>query len=845
MLGGPIGAVGGAIVGGVIGWELSMLMPHGGIKPGGPKRSPLDVPTADEGLPIPDLLGTSVLTGNFLWYGYRHAKKLSESTGGGKGGNEGGSQVVGYRYFLTWAMGICSGPVDKLYTIWKDDKILWHGQLERPETGGKATIVIDNYGSIDFFFGTGDQVAENKIGAKVGPDVNPPYTGLCYAFFNDCRLGTVNRVPALKFAVSKRPGHAFNGFHQIQTHNYNPAHAIYYILTTLLGLDPTLIDNQSFSDIADALYLENRGISIVFDKADTTLNYIETVLMHIDAGLRFTSEGKIGMVLFRDDIPVKEMLSITEDQILDAPTLRRKDYLDTENIIKVNYPCIKFKDDDEFKIKFKDAMVAVRDMANIRTIGVEKPKNVRLELFTNTENAGWAAHRILRESSHPLATISLAVNRIGFLFEPGDRFGLFYLPYNLNGQIFRVTNISEEGIESEKILIEAIEDPWYVGKFASVGAGFGLGNYLTDPALEPIDDLGIFELPYIFEELNGSIGIVAKRANAEALILFASNDGETYEPLSQFDFGVFGLVQQTGDYWYPADTKTIDDDVGFEVLIENDADLIQTIDREKMVEGDNLAILQLQWVNSATPLRTNIAAGYECISFQTITPLGANIYKITGIQRGMFGTKKKDFPYIAPSGWGEWRLAFLYIGKIETYSKYVNLRKIIEKKPLYFKAVPVERGFIGSLEGAREYYKIIFQHSTYPIMPGTLFANGAAWSPTYPAAGDVVLTWRTSDRRGTAGAGRGNPDYIIDNNQTYEGKFYIYVSRKNMPADNWVFVRNSGPIDDTTWTYTIAMNTANGGGANGWAYLKFEINSAFDETVPYVTGGPALEVRRV
>jgi len=845
-------------------WAMNKFAPTA-PQLGGPKKTPFDIPSSDEGIPVADVLGTSQLAGNFLWYGYNRSKKVDEEVPTGKGGGgEAGSSITGYKYFLSWAHAICAGPVDHLYTIWRDDKILWHGNLTPPPSGDYATINIDNYGRIDFYFGTWSQTAWSQIGAKVGATVNPPYNGTCYALFRDCKLGRTNRVPNMKFVVSKRPAISFNGRHEIGTHGYNPAHAIYYILTTMAGINTAYIDATSFSTAAETLYAEGRGISVALDRIEEARSYVENILTHIDAGLCFNEQFKLQLKLFRDDIAVGEIPVIGADEILDAPTINRPDFIDTKNVVKVTFPSMKYKHDDQYKIKFKDRTVASKDHANIKLQERQVLKPVNLPLFNDAANAGWACHRILRSVCFPYASLNFTGNRKLFRYQVGDVFGLDYSRYNFAGNIFRITAIQEEGIESEKIIIDAVEDPWYYGRFADVSPGIGTGEYFPDPSLDPLAKISVAEPPYIQDKYPGCIIPLAGREDDEdGFIVYAGMDGSSYEPIMQGDYAVFGwLMDSPAAVWpnlhgaYPL-TNKIDDDNGFYVWIEKDAERIQTISRERMVAGDNIAILQtMKSVSGAAeppyvPRYVPLPPFYdplacEMISFQTIEPTEVeNVYKIIGIQRGLFGSKMKEFwcHYSAP----DWtNPAFFYLGKFENLALLKNLRKINEGATRYFKIVPIENTFIGDISEAAAFSKTIAQISTYPAAPGQIFANGKAIGAIYTYGYDVSITWRTALLGSTFGAGFGDPFTSLDAAAVWDGLFQIKVYCKNNFNDDFILKRTTTDINAKTWTYTYAMQIADGG---PWAYLRFDIDSYFPGSGPnYVhnnDGSNSIVVRRI
>ena len=301
----------------------------------------LDVTLADEGIVIADALGTVKGTGNIFWYGGHRVVEIKEKVSGGKGG--GSKKVVtGYKYYLSWAMGLCIGPVDELISIFQNNDPVWQGQEYRTDSvNGVTTITIDEVGTLYFYFGTSDQLANSEMGAlilsELGQTFNPPYKNLCWVYFKDCSLGSYNRVPTYKFVFRKSPTFSFNENNRIGGYDFNAIHAIYYLLTSCTEIDSSMIDEDSFSSAADALTLEGRGISIYFGEERKTITYIESLVTHINAILQFEADGKFHITLIRDDIDEVDMPSFDEGDFVEPISIRRNTWAETNNDVKVQY----------------------------------------------------------------------------------------------------------------------------------------------------------------------------------------------------------------------------------------------------------------------------------------------------------------------------------------------------------------------------------------------------------------------------------------------------------------------------------------------------------------------------
>lgn len=350
VVGGAIGyftgGLGFILMGATIGYGLGeMIDPTMADTPsiGEPKISKLEVSTCEEGLPIPDALGTQKIVGNIFWYANSRSVRVTEEVeSGGKGGGSSSETVtVGWKYYLTWAVGLVTGPIDEMFTVYRFDKPVWTGNsLRSAAVNGEVSITLEDMGSMTLYFGTTDQLPNSLIGADVGDNVNPPLRGFCYAIFNDCLVGEYNRAPTMKFVFRKTPVFSFSLLNRIGLYDYNPAHAIYYIMITMLGLPTTWINETSFGTFATALAHEDeqRGMSLLFADYQAAMNYIESILTHVGGMVYYGTDGKWHAGLIRDDVDIDDMIEIVEDNIVKPMTLTPNTYVNTLNDIKVQYP---------------------------------------------------------------------------------------------------------------------------------------------------------------------------------------------------------------------------------------------------------------------------------------------------------------------------------------------------------------------------------------------------------------------------------------------------------------------------------------------------------------------------
>ena len=258
IYGGPAGAFVGFSIGYGLGTIIDPMVPD--IPSPGEPMTDLEMMTNTEGLPLPDILGTTKTSGNLLWYGANRRTKIKERVddGGSIFGSSTKKVVTGYRYFLNWALCFCLGPVDTLYTVYADDDVVWSGELHLADaTNGELTIIlmagdrdkISGYedesgranpwqemfdgmnsasdkgvmGMMTFYFGTDTQEPNIFMGQAMEADsafapadgfiwtaYHLPYRRQCYAYLHNNYIGSYNRCPTIKVVIRKAPYCSFD-----------------------------------------------------------------------------------------------------------------------------------------------------------------------------------------------------------------------------------------------------------------------------------------------------------------------------------------------------------------------------------------------------------------------------------------------------------------------------------------------------------------------------------------------------------------------------------------------------------------------------------------------------------
>lgn len=323
IFGGPLGALYGAGMGMAVGTFIDPMVPD--IPAIGVPSTDKQVMTSTIGIPIPDVVGTSKIVGQLLCYGNERAVLDAVANK--------------HKYYMSWVIGICSGPIHTLYSIYKEEELAWEGELTIADTtNGQVTIPIDGMGTCEFYFGTSDHVQNSDIGALLAhEDLNTPYKNLCYVFFNDCYIGGLNRAPTMKFMFSKFPTTSLGSGGIIQTYDYNPIHAMWYMLHNLIGIPEEWLNSTKFSSVSSVLAAETRGVSVLLDKQQEAKVYLESLNNHTDTILIYGSDGKLFPKVIRKNYEESTLPLVDENVMLESPTFNRRSWNDVVNEVQVQY----------------------------------------------------------------------------------------------------------------------------------------------------------------------------------------------------------------------------------------------------------------------------------------------------------------------------------------------------------------------------------------------------------------------------------------------------------------------------------------------------------------------------
>lgn len=442
----------------------------------------------------------------------------------------GGSQVVGYRYYMGIHMGLCRGPIDEIIRVKVGDRQVWAGS----STGLGFNILSPNKfggdkgeggieGPVRVMMGGPTQTADTNLAAMLGGTV-PGYRGVCTLFY-DGQISANNPYPKpwkfrIRRAVQGWDGDVWNSADAVISlasgtiKAMNPAHIIYEATTNRdwgLGKNASRIDLASFGAAADTLLAEGFGLCLRWQRQTTIREFISFICDHIGAAYYPDREtGQFKLVLFRDDYDPDTIPLYTYDTGL----LGIDDDQNVAQGAAVNEVIVKWVD----PITGDPRQTRAQNLAAIHAFGKISETSEYPGLPT-AELAARIAQRDLRARSGFLKRFKMRFDRRATI-EPGSVFRITDPTRGIANMIFRAVDLAEAGGTDGTLTVVAAQDVFGLGATAYVDEQT---SGWTAPNLTPtaITTRRLIEVPYrdLARTLDpANLAVVADTAGALATL---------------------------------------------------------------------------------------------------------------------------------------------------------------------------------------------------------------------------------------------------------------------------------------------------------------------------------------
>ena len=187
--------------------------------------------TASYGEVVPEILGTTRVSGNIIDYEDFTAHEHKSTTRTGKGGGSKHTEIT-YTYTVAAAIGLCEGPIKGIGKVWKDKEV-----YQYPNEKIELTLFKGDYGQTPWPY----MLSKH-------PDKALPYSGLAY-MAGVVDLGDRGSLPQYNFEIQGKLLETGDGV------DVNPADYIVHVLQSV-GADVVIdgIDNfRAYCKAADIL----------------------------------------------------------------------------------------------------------------------------------------------------------------------------------------------------------------------------------------------------------------------------------------------------------------------------------------------------------------------------------------------------------------------------------------------------------------------------------------------------------------------------------------------------------------------------------------------------------------
>ena len=187
--------------------------------------------TASYGEVVPEILGTTRVSGNIIDYEDFTAHEHRSTTRTGKGGGSKHTEIT-YTYTVAAAIGLCEGPIKGIGKVWRDKEV-----YQYPNEKIELTLFKGDYGQTPWPY----MLSKH-------PDKAMPYSGLAY-MAGVVDLGDRGSLPQYNFEIQGKLLETGDGV------DVNPADYIVHVLQSV-GADVVIdgIDNfRAYCKAADIL----------------------------------------------------------------------------------------------------------------------------------------------------------------------------------------------------------------------------------------------------------------------------------------------------------------------------------------------------------------------------------------------------------------------------------------------------------------------------------------------------------------------------------------------------------------------------------------------------------------
>lgn len=375
--------------------------------------------TASYGEVVPEVLGTTRLSGNIIYYDDFTPHEHKTTTRTGKGGGSKHTEIT-YTYTVACAIGLCEGPIQGIGKVWRDKEI-----YDYPNEKIELTAYKGDYGQAPWPY----VISKH-------PEKALPYSGLAY-MAGVVDLGERGSLPQYNFEIKGKLLETGDGV------DVNPADYIVHVLKSI-GIDDVNIDGlehyREYCKAADIL------ISTPPDSRSSKAQTVINDIAEITNSLVFWSTDRLKIVPLADkpigtwspynqiqyNLNADDLIPVSDGQLV---VYKRKDSSESYNQATVEFI--------NRANGYEKETVAFEIVADVQKNGLKPASKKSAHYLYTKARAQYYAEQLAMKRLYAKNQYTFRLDWAFCRLEPGDLVTLTDELCGLNKQIVVITSVSE------------------------------------------------------------------------------------------------------------------------------------------------------------------------------------------------------------------------------------------------------------------------------------------------------------------------------------------------------------------------------------------------------------------
>lgn len=375
--------------------------------------------TASYGEVVPEVLGTTRLSGNIIYYDDFTPHEHKTTTRTGKGGGSKHTEIT-YTYTVACAIGLCEGPIQGIGKVWRDKEI-----YDYPNEKIELTAYKGDYGQAPWPY----VISKH-------PEKALPYSGLAY-MAGVVDLGERGSLPQYNFEIKGKLLETGDGV------DVNPADYIVYVLKSI-GIDDVNIDGlehyREYCKAADIL------ISTPPDSKSSKAQTVINDIAEITNSLVFWSTDRLKIVPLADKpigtwSPYNQIqYNLNADDLIPASDGQLVVYKRKDSSESYNQATVEFINRAN---GYEKETVAFEIVADVQKNGLKPASKKSAHYLYTKARAQYYAEQLAMKRLYAKNQYTFRLDWAFCRLEPGDLVTLTDELCGLNKQIVVITSVSE------------------------------------------------------------------------------------------------------------------------------------------------------------------------------------------------------------------------------------------------------------------------------------------------------------------------------------------------------------------------------------------------------------------